>query len=204
MGYYPVVMDLSGRKCLIVGGGEVALRKALSLTAAGGLVTVIAPEVDPGIEDLPGVDVEKRSWLAGDSASFVLVFAATNDRALNASVSDEARANNIPVNVVDDPELCSFIVPACVTRGDLMIAVTSSGKSPALSKKIRRELEARYGVEYSEFIDLLGELRDLVKAKYSEAKEREAVFNRLMDCGILELLSTGQREKARKKALECI
>ncbi len=204
MGYYPLMMDLTGRRCLVVGGGEVARRKVASLVEAGGLVTVIAPEIDSAIVDMPSVRVEIRAWRPGEIAGYVLVFAATDDRMLNTAVSEEARANGIPVNVVDDPELCSFIVPACVRRQDFLIAVTTSGKSPTLSKKIRREIEARYGREYGEFVALLGEVRALVKEKYSEAKDREAVFGRLMDCGILELLSTGNIEEARKKALECI
>ena len=204
MGYYPIVMDLNEQKCLVVGGGDVAVRKVLSLVEAGATVTVIAPEIHSRIDELPNVRMEKRCWQPGDNAGFALVFAATDDRALNQAVSEEARASGIPVNVVDDPELCSFIVPASVKRGDLIIAVTSSGKSPTLSKRIRRELEARYGPEYSKFVELLGELRDMVKAKYSEPKQREAVFSKLMDCGILELLSKGEDQKAREKALECI
>lgn len=204
MGYYPLMMDLTGRDCLVVGGGDVARRKAVSLIEAGGLVTVIAPEIDPAIADLPSVRVEKRKWRSGDTAGYTLVFAATDDRALNASIFDEARADGIPVNVVDDPELCSFIVPACVRRNDLLIAITTSGKSPALAKRIRRDIEAEYGPEYGEFVALLGEVRGMVKEKYSQGREREAAFGRLMDSGILELLSVGKNEEARKKALECI
>ncbi len=204
MGYYPIVMDLTGRKCLVVGGGEVALRKARSLSEAAARVTVIAPEVLSEIEALEGVQVEKRAWQAGDAAGYALVFAATDDPALNAAVSEEARASSIPINVVDSPELCSFIVPACVKRGDLLIAITTSGKSPALSKRIRMELEKSYGLEYTEFVELLGDIRRQVKQRYSEQSDREAAFNRLVNCGILELLKAGERDQARKKALECI
>ena len=198
------MMNLTGCKCLVVGGGEVALRKVRSLSGAGAKVTVIAPDVVEDIESLNGVRVEKRDWQAGDASGYALVFAATDDSAVNAAVSAEARAKGIPVNVVDDPELCSFIVPACVKRGDLLIAVTTSGKSPALSKRIRMEIEECYGPEYGEFVDLLGEIRWAVKQKYDGHRDREAAFDRLVNCGILELLRAGERERARKKALECI
>ena len=204
MGYYPIVMDLTDRNCLIVGGGEVALRKAESLTEAGANVTVIALEIDSRLEALASVRIEKRAWRPGDAAGYTLVFAATDDRAVNQSVSDEAKASGIPVNVVDDPELCSFIVPSCVKRGDLMIAVSTSGRSPSLSKKIRRELELKYGPEYADFVALLGELRDVVKREHASSTEREAAFERIIHCEALDLLRAGRREQAREKALECI
>jgi len=204
MSYYPIAIDVTNKKCLVVGGGEVALRKAQSLSDAGAVVTVIAPEIDSRIMEIPGVKIGRRTYREGDAAGYVLVFTATGDRTINAAVSAEAKRNGIPVNVVDDPELCSFIVPSSVRRGDLLIAITTSGKSPALSKKIRRELEERYGPEYVDFVDMLGELRDEVKEKYPTQTEREAAFNRLINCGILELLREGKREEAVKRARQCI
>lgn len=204
MNYYPIMMDLTGRKCLIVGGGEVALRKAQSLVEAGAEVTIIAPVIHPILQKLERIHLEERGWREGDTRGYTLVFAATDDRSLNLAISDEAQRNGISVNVVDDPELCSFIVPACVRRGDLLIAITSSGASPMLSKKIRLELEEQYGPEYAEFTSLLGELRETVKQKYTQQQDREAAFDRLVNCGILELLTAGQCEEARKKALGCI
>ncbi len=204
MGYYPIMMDLAGRNCLVVGGGEIALRKAESLVEAGASVTVIAPEVDSRFEQLGGVKVERRSWQSGDTSGFTLVLAATDDRAVNEAISREASANGIPVNVVDDPELCSFIVPSCVRRGDMTIAVSTSGKSPSLSKRVRKELELTYGPEYAEFATLLGELRPVIKQKYARPVEREQAFERIICCGVLELLRGGKRDQAREKALECI
>lgn len=204
MGYYPIMMDLTGRNCLVVGGGEVALRKAESLIEAGARVTVIAPGVDPRLESIAGVRVENRAWKSGDTAGYTLVFAATDDRAVNRSVSDEAKAGGIPVNVVDDPELCSFIVPSVVRRGDLLMAISTSGRSPSLSKRIRKELELTYGPEYAEFAALLGELRGVVKQKLADSTEREQAFERILYSGALELLRAGKRDQAREKALECI
>lgn len=204
MGYYPIVMDLTGRRCLVVGGGEIALRKAESLIEAGADVTVIAPEVDARIESLTSIRIERRAWEPGDTAGSTLVIAATDDRSTNQAVFSEAKANGIPVNVVDDPELCSFIVPSCVRRGDLLIAVSTSGRSPSLSKRIRKELELTYGPEYAEFVALLGELRMTIKEKYADSTQREQAFERIMCGGVLELLRAGKRDQAREKALECI
>jgi precorrin-2 dehydrogenase/sirohydrochlorin ferrochelatase len=198
------MLELAGRRCLIVGGGEVAARKALRLAQAGADLTVIAPSIDERIRQVEGVSLFERPFQKGDTAGFSLVFAATGDREVNSIVAEDARDYGVWVNAVDDPERCDFIAPSVVERGDLMIAVSTSGKSPALSRCIREELERQYGPEYEEFIGLLGSLRPRVKSKYGTQKEREAVFNRLIDCGILELLREGKREEALEKALECI
>ncbi|MEN6583629.1 MAG: bifunctional precorrin-2 dehydrogenase/sirohydrochlorin ferrochelatase [Armatimonadota bacterium] len=198
------MLDLTEKSCLIVGGGEIALRKAKSLLEAGARVTVISPEVLPELEHLTGVSIIHRPYQPGDVSGYTLVFSATDDHALNNKVADEASRNGVPVNVVDDPELCSFIVPSLVRRGDLMIATTSSGKSPSLSKKIRQELEERYGPEYALLADLMGEARAEVKAKYESHAEREAAFSRLLDGGILRLLREGRTQEAREMALQCI
>lgn len=204
MGYYPVMIDLSGRKCLVVGGGEVGARKVRALSEAGAMVTVVAPEVDPALESMDRVEILRRDYRTGDVSGAALVFAATGDRSVNMTVADDARAAGIPVNVVDDPELCSFIVPSVVRRGDLVIAVSTSGASPALAKRIRRDIEACYGPEYAGLVALMGELRTEVKARYQSHREREAAFGRMLECGILELLSQGRIDEARERAVECI
>jgi len=205
MGYYPIALDVTGRPCLVVGGGEIALRKVQALVEAGARVTVISPEIDGRIEDCAGVEIIRRVFEPGDTEGFVLVFAATGDREVNARVSAEAAANSIPVNVVDDPELCTFIVPAVVRRGDLMIAVTTSGKGPGLSKRIRRKLEDVIGEEYGPYVALLGDLRERVRELYSTQPEREAAINRVLDNPrVLELLAEGRQDLARETALRCI
>lgn len=204
MGYYPIAVDLTDRGCLVVGGGEVALRKVQALVAAGARVTVVAPEIDPRIGAIEGVRVILRAYRRGDMEGCALTFAATDDHAVNSAVSEEARERGAHVNVVDEPALCSFIVPAVVRRGDLMIAVTTSGKSPALSKRLRGELESLYGEEYAAYLDLLGEMRGITKERYALQADREAAFRRLLESGILELLREGRAEEAREKALQCI
>lgn len=204
MEYYPIILDLTNKKCLIVGGGEVALRKAESLLDAGASVCVISPDIDSRIESLGKVEIVRRSYQTGDIDGCALVFAATDDRPLNMSISSEAAGKGILSNVVDDPELCSFIVPSIMRRGDLMIAISTGGKSPSLSKRIRKELEQAYAQEYAELLDILGQMRPLVKEKYVSQAEREAVFSRLLEYGILELLQDGKIDEARERALQCI
>ena len=204
MGYYPIAIDVTGRPCLVVGGGEIALRKAKGLLESGARVRVIAPEIDDRLSRLEGIVIERRAYQAGDVAGHVLVFAATDDREINSAISREAGECGALVNVVDDPELCSFIAPALVRRGDLMIAVTTSGRSPVLAKRIRKDIEERYGPEYGVLVEILGGLRDSVKAEHGSQSEREVVFNRLLDSGILELIREGKITQAREKALKCI
>lgn len=204
MGYYPVMIDLTDRKCLVVGGGEVGARKARAVREAGARVTVVAPEVDPALESIDGVEILRREYRPGDVSGAALVFAATGDRSVNMAIADDARAAGIPVNVVDDPELCSFIVPSVVRRGDLLIAVSTSGASPALAKKIRRDIEDRYGPEYGGLVKLMAELRAEVKSRHRSHGERDAAFGRMLECGILELLSQGRVDEARERAIKCI
>lgn len=195
---------MAGRRCLIVGGGDIATRKARKLAQAGADVTVIAPEIDDRIRRIENASLFQRPFQRGDTAGFSLVFAATGDASVNAAVARDANECGVWVNAVDDPDRCTFIAPAVVERGDLMIAVSTSGRSPALSRRIREEIERLYGEEYGEFIALLGSLRSRVKAKYKTQPEREAVFSKLIDGGILELLREGKHEEARKQALKCI
>jgi precorrin-2 dehydrogenase / sirohydrochlorin ferrochelatase len=204
LGYYPIVLEMTGRRCLIVGGGDVAARKARKLAQAGADITVIAPEIDPRIRRIEDVSLFQRPFQRGDTAGFSLVFAATGNSGVNTAVARDAGDSGIWVNAVDDPERCTFIAPSVVERGDLMICISTSGRSPALSRRLREEIERLYGEEYGEFVALLGSLRPMVKAKYGSQEEREAAFSRLIDGGILELLREGKSEEAREKALECI
>lgn len=204
MGSYPIILNLNSKKCLVVGGGEIALRKAKSLYEAGAVLTVVAPDIHPDFRSIIGINIVERAYQDNDLVGNVLVIAATDDRELNAHISSQAQAAGIPVNVVDDPELCSFIAPAVVKRGDLIIAVTTSGKSPSLSKKIRKELEELYGSEYTEYVNILGELRKEIKNRFATQKERELVFKRLLDDEIIELLRAGKREEALERAQKCI
>lgn len=198
------MLELEDRRCLIVGGGEVALRKAQRLVKCGAEVVVIAPEVLPRLREMKGVTIHERPFQRGDTTGFALVFACAGDPEVNAAASREAHTNGILVNTADDPERCSFLAPAVVRRGDVVIAVSTCGRSPALSRRIREEIEQNYGPEYGQFAELLGSLRGIIKSKYPAAADRKSAFRRMLDRGILELLRQGKTDEAHERALECI
>ncbi|MHB0913709.1 MAG: precorrin-2 dehydrogenase/sirohydrochlorin ferrochelatase family protein [Armatimonadota bacterium] len=207
MPYYPVNLDLKGRRCIVIGGGPVAERKVLMLLDFGATVTVISPEVEPGLSDLASsgiIEHRKGVFEPGLLDGAFLAIAAANDREINKAVCTEAGKRAILVNVVDDPELCTFFVPAVVRRGDLTISISTSGKSPSLARRIRKELESEYGPEYAELTEILHEVRDAVKARYSEMDERRAAFQRILDSDVMDLLKQGRSEEARQRAVDCI
>jgi precorrin-2 dehydrogenase / sirohydrochlorin ferrochelatase len=207
MRYYPINLDLRGKNCLVVGGGDVAERKVNTLLGCDAIVTVVSPEATEDICELARhgeIELRLRSFEPDDMEGAFVVIASTDDAGVNTEVSKLAQQNGTLVNVVDDPALCNFIVPATVSRGDLQISVSTGGSSPALAKRIRKQLESTYGSEYGVLAQLLREIRDIVKSKYPNQSDREAVFNRLIDSDILELIASGDPAAARKKALECI
>ncbi len=148
---------------MVVGGGKVAERKCLSLLEAEALVTVIAPEVTPLLEKLSKegrISHMNRPWRSGDTTFAHLVFAATNHHAVNAAVARETGQSGIPVCVADAPKEGTFTSPAVIRRGDLLITISTGGRSPALARRIRRDLETLYGSEYADIVDILGKLRE--------------------------------------------
>lgn len=207
MAYYPIAIDLRDRPVLVVGGGSVALRKVESLLEYGAQVKVVTPESVTELTHLADagqIKLELRDYHENDVNGMALVIAATDDRETNSKVSSDAKSANILVNVVDDPELCTFIVPATVKRGDLTISIGTSGKSPALAKRIREEIEAIYGPEYADFVDILGEARELAKEQVENQPMREMCFRKMMDSDILDLLKDGKRDEARSVAIDLI
>jgi precorrin-2 dehydrogenase/sirohydrochlorin ferrochelatase len=208
MSYYPIAVDLTDKRVLVVGGGAVALRKVETLIEFGARVTVVAPEVTPEIEQLAEsgrIELKRRAYEQKDVAERpVLAIAATDSREVNSRVSKDARAANILVNVADDPELCSFIVPAAVKRGNLTISINTAGKSPALARRVRERIEEAIGPEYGELADLLGEMRELAKQQIESQPVRERVFRSILDSEIIDLLRQGRREDARMRAVEIL
>lgn len=190
-----------------MGGGCIAERKAKTLSEFGAAVTVVAPELTIGIRQMidSGIltyieDVFNPDILDG----IFLAVAATDDRDVNRSVYLESERRGILVNVVDDPELCTFYTPAVVQRGNLIISVSTSGESPTLARKIREDLELQFGNEYGELSRLLGELRDEVKSSYSQMGERCEAYSRIVESEVLELLTQGKYEEAKRRAKQCI
>ena len=149
---YPIFLDLSGRRCVVVGGGEVAGRKARGLLRAGADVVMISPEVKPGLADL-GFEVHARPYRAGDLEGAFLAFTATDSREVNAAVAREARERGIPANVADRPSEGDFALPSTLRRGRLQVAVSTGGASPTLAKRIRVELEGLFGPEWGDVVE---------------------------------------------------
>jgi precorrin-2 dehydrogenase / sirohydrochlorin ferrochelatase len=173
--YYMACLDLEGRPCLVVGGGSVALEKARGLLDCGATVTVVAPEIDAELEALP-VRRRRRRYETSDLEGTFLVVAATSDRALNRRVFLDAEERRLLCNVVDIPELCSFILPAVYRRDPIALAVSTGGASPALAKRLRDELGARIGEEHVALAERLRELRPWARARYRSYGERRDFF----------------------------
>ena len=168
MGYIPIFLDVTGRQCVVVGGGEVAARKVASIVEAGAHVTVVSPTLSPpmkAIVDNGLVTHLARNYERGDIRGCALVYAATDDPKLHRELAAEARALGIPVNVVDVPELCTFIAPAVVKRGELQIAISTGGASPAFAARLRRNLEDQFGDEYARTLEVLRAARRRLHAE---------------------------------------
>jgi precorrin-2 dehydrogenase / sirohydrochlorin ferrochelatase len=151
---YPIFLDLSGRRCVVVGGGEVAGRKARKLLQARAEVVVIAPEVRPELESV-AAEVHRRPYEQGDLEGAYLAFAATDAREVNAAVAEEAKGRGIPVNVADRPSVGDFALPSTLRRGRLQVAVSTGGASPTLAREIRGELEVLFGPEWAGVVEEL-------------------------------------------------
>jgi precorrin-2 dehydrogenase/sirohydrochlorin ferrochelatase len=194
---YPVFLNLEGKRCLVVGGGNVAERKVKALLKSGTQVTILSPTVTVGLRKLVrsgGLEHLRREYVKGDLRGFYLVIAATDDLDTNRRIVRDARGKNLLLNVVDQPELCNFFVPAVAERGDLKIAISTGGKSPALARKIRKELQKTFGGEYTSFLKLLGVLRTELKRRYPrDARKRKAILNRLVYSDVLLEIKKGRR-----------
>jgi len=194
--YYPMMVDLAGRRCLVVGGGRVAERKVALLLEAGADVAVVSPVVTPRIADLAArgaIRLARRTVRPADLDRVFLAFAATDDAEVNQGVAREVRSAGGLVNVADAPEACDFHVPSVVRRGDLTIAISTGGGSPALAKRLRQRLEATIGPEYEAFLAALRELRARAKEVIADPAERQALFRRAADSDLFEHASRGDK-----------
>jgi len=195
--YFPVFLDIKDKLCVVVGGGKVAERKIFSLIEAGARVKVIAPEVLDSIRALAEegkIELEEREYKKGDLEGARLVIAATNNQEVQKKVYEEAEERGIFCNVVDVPELCSFIVPSVVRRGPLCIAISTSGKAPAVAKRLRQMLESKFGEEYEAYLNLMGKIRELVLRMNISQEEKHLKLNRLALAPILDCIKYGDIE----------
>ncbi len=207
MACYPVNLRLAGRDCLVVGGGAVAERKVGALLAAAARVTVLSPLLTPRLAALAArgeIAHNPAAYRPGAIGIFFIVICATDDPAVNRQAAAEARAGGALVNVADAPELCDFTVPASVARGDLVITVSTGGHSPAFARRLRQELEERYGPEYGTYLTLLSKLRDQVKERLATAAARGEFWREALDGEILALLRAGKEREAEEKILNAV
>ena len=181
---YPLFLDLSGKPCVVVGGGAVAERKCLPLLKAGAAVTVVSPTLTPLLEKhkRKGLIVHKeRGYKNGDIKTAFLVIAATDSEETNGKISRDVLAFDKLLNVVDNPSLCNFIVPSVVKRGLLTIAISTGGASPAMAKAIRREIEELYGTEFSQYLRVIKKVRARAMKEIPNKEERERFLKKLVE-----------------------
>ncbi len=193
MATYPIFLELQGRPCLVIGGGVVAYRKAAALLRCGARVTVAAPAASAGLKRLARsrrIRWRGRRFLPGDLKGIELVIAATDDPAVNGPASREARRRGIWINVVDQPGLCSFILPSVVRRGRLVLAISTGGASPALAKWIRKDLQARYGPEFGRLAARMAGARGRVLQAVPSSARRRRLFEKALRA-YLDVLQAG-------------
>ncbi len=204
MEFLPININIRDRDCLVVGGGEVAARKAGLLCRAGGRVTVVAPALAGVLETLRAggeITYRDKRFESTDLASCVLVIAATDDETVNAAVAEAAQARRIPVNVVDQPELCTFILPSIVDRSPLLISVSSGGASPVLARTLRARLETLIPNAYGRLAELVRRYRPAVQQRFASGASRRRFWEHVFDGPIAELVLSG-REQAAAERLE--
>jgi len=202
--YYPILLSIQDKKCVVIGGGNVAWRKVCSLKEAGARVTVVSPEFCPEMEKETGIDRIQKKYEEGFLSGAWVVIASTDDEEVNKKIYYDSVKRGILVNVVDRPEYCSFIVPATVSRGDLSISISTGGASPALARNIRESLEKQFGDEYGEFAKLLSETRRKVLSEIPDETIRRDILQRIAGLDMLEVVKTKGVSEAKKKILGII
>ena len=204
--YYPVFLNIKGRKCIVVGGGKVALRKVNILLGYGAQIEVISPCICPELAEFGrknDIRIIAREYQMGDLKDAFIAIAATDDNEVNELVVREAREKSVLVNVVDDTEKSDFIVPSYLRRGDITIAISTGGRSPALARKLRLKVESEFGDEYALLAHIIGDVRDELK-KHCIKVDAETWQQALdLEC-LISLLKKGEAEKARAVLLDNI
>ena len=195
--YYPVFLDIDGKKCVVVGGGQVALRKVTTLLDKGAKVEVISPELCPELAVNREISISRRAYRDGDLNGAFIAVVATDNRETNHQIAREGRSRGVLVNVVDDAEYSDFILPALVHRGDITIAVSTAGKSPALARKLRIRLEKEFGEEYAVLVGIIEEIRRDIKLQGLNIDSE--TWQDALDLDLLTgLIKQGRTEKARE------
>ena len=197
--YYPIFIDVENRDVVIVGGGAVCARKAETMMRYGANVTVVAPEVTDEIAKWAKsgrLQVKRKEYEEADLDGASIVIASTDDESINGRVARDCRRRKIPVNVVDVTHLCEFIVPAIVEQGSVQLAVSTGGKSPALARTLKEDLQKFVGPEYAEINDLLGTLRPSAKKVLPTDVDRKRFFDGIIALGVVDMVRSGKRRQA--------
>ena len=204
--YYPVYVQMHEQSCVVIGGGKIAEGKVEGLLAVEAKVIVIAPELTPHLRDL--ADQKQIAYLGrvyqpGDLTGAFMVICATDQAEINHQVWQEATANHQLVNVVDDTPRCNFIAPSILRQGDLTVAISTSGKAPALAVRLKERLQREIGPEYERFLELAGELREPLARHIPDFETRKALWYELVDSEILDVLASGDEAQARE-IISCV
>lgn len=203
MGHYPIVMDLAGRAIVVIGGGRVAERRVEALLGAGAAVTVVSPALSPALRALATegrIRHRARVYRTGDLAGAALAFVAVGDPEVGDAVGREAGQRRILLNVADDPARCDFVLPSVLRRGDLLVAVSTGGASPALARAVREELETRFPEDWAAWTALVAEVRREVRRR---GRGRCAeTWRRALRGEVRRLVADGRLEDARRRLLE--
>lgn len=201
MQYLPIFLNVRAQNCLIVGGGEVAYRKAVLLDKSGARLRVVAPDINETLQTLVitgAGELHRRPFVEADLDGVFLVVAATDDEEVNTAVSIAAKARGLPVNVVDKPSLCSFIVPSIVDRSPVVIAISSGGTSPVLTRKLKEKIEVLVPAAYGRLALLLGKYRGRVKSVIAEGKRRTRFWEALLSGPLSEMVFAGKEEDGKR------
>ena len=197
--YYPIFLDIENRDVVIIGGGVVCERKAETMLKYGARVTIVAPEFTAAIDTWARegkLSLRRKTYDAYDLEGATIVIASTDSESVNQRIAADCRRRKIPVNVVDVTPLCEFIVPAIVEAGNIQIAVSTGGKSPAIARTLKEDLQRAIGPEYSDVNDILGSLRDGAKRALPTDVDRKRFFDGIIASGVLGMLREGRRRDA--------
>lgn len=189
--YYPLALDLATKEVLVVGGGSVAERKAQSLLESKAEVTVVSPKLTSRLQEQADkglISYKKRNYRTTDIEGKFLVIGATDNFEVNRKIAEDGLERNLLINIVDQPEISNFNVPAVIRQGSLCLSISTAGKSPALSGRIRRELEEKFGPEYGEFLELMGNLRAEIISKVDDINERRRIFKELAYSKVIDYI----------------
>ncbi|MCK5542333.1 MAG: bifunctional precorrin-2 dehydrogenase/sirohydrochlorin ferrochelatase [Desulfobacterales bacterium] len=197
MKYYPINLNVKNKNCLCVGGGSVGARKASTLIRCGAATTVISQEFSSGFDNLEkqGVTLLKKKYNEDDLKNIFLVIGATNNWELNLEISSHAKKQGILCNIADNLEASDFILPSIVNRDDLLITISTTGKSPALAKKIKEDLGHAFGSEYADFLYIIGKIRKKLLSQKHAPHEHKIIFQKLINSELLEAIKDKDYEK---------